>query len=832
METSSYCGYTENPYPKSPNPPMGVTFKGKAKSFLDAHEKLRLMLTNGKGKVFSTNGKNWKILDVKSLPTILDAIVEVESKGNVNLKIYCKNKKKSATIELRKLPDFEYDAVEAMQKTMKDFLDSNDDESNEIKKSLVTSKPKLFQCDICNWESKFSSELRNHMKTLHPENKSYKCQFCEKTFLSKKEYEAHMNIHKCVHCQLCFKTETEIENHIRCFHKGDKKRFNTSPSNSPPMKRLNQHIELMDVDHDVSEDLMDIEIEASAVVTRLKELQIKKLESRIVELEKQLKNKEDKKNQALSRNIFNVHKMHLPLLRGFERGYKIKGDGACFVNAASVHLYNNEKESKNLKKVINQHLIENSDFYCDQIVFPFEEQIGVGNKAKIVTINNKDEMMTFLKSEDALLVFGNFHDMTALANIFNINISVFSYRNTEEGNWIEISPNYSVVSKDVKKLGRCIKDMYLYHSVENHFDLLVKDPVETFSQQKEKENVVSFVNEKMLMEVEPSDIAKDLCEEIVLLKDKQNGKKSNHVVLSKDYKCCDCEQVFKSEAILKIHMTENHKPEVSFECESCKQIFKSEGIMNAHVKENHSSLKLYSCKFCNLELQTQNDLILHEVSHKSEWNCEDCSFQANDVNELMKHLKETGHQPCKEIDKRNLFKDYRQCYTCRSEFDGYITLMDHRKEAHPSNKKCRNYPNSCRFGVKCWYLHEDTDSNREVNNVIEGSFKCIECDEEIIERRDFMVHKKSKHPQSVLMCEKFKRGECTRNDSSCWFKHDVNAGERSTNNLPIQVFHKSHNVTVPPDHIAEILQTVTQICKKMEVLEGDIQILQKEKLRQ
>lgn len=81
-------------------------------------------------------------------------------------------------------------------------------------------------------------------------------------------------------------------------------------------------------------------------------------------------------------------------------------------------------------------MIENWDFYSDQVVFPFEEQIGVGNKAKTVIINNKDEMMTFLKSEDALLVFGNFHDMTALANIFNINISVFSYRNPEEGNWI------------------------------------------------------------------------------------------------------------------------------------------------------------------------------------------------------------------------------------------------------------------------------------------------------------------------------------------------------------------------------------------------------------
>ena len=276
-----------------------------------------------------------------------------------------------------------------MQKTMKDFLDSNDDESNEIKKSLVTSKPKLFQCDICNWESKFSSELRNHMKTLHPENKSYKCQFCEKTFLSKKEYEAHMNIHKCVHCQLCFKTETEIENHIRCFHKGDKKRFNTSPSNSPPMKRLNQHIELMDVDHDVSEDLMDIEIEASAVVTRLKELQIKKLESRIVELEKQLKNKEDKIIPALSRNIFNVHKMHLPLLRGFERGYKIKGDGACFVNAASIHLYNDEKESKNLKKVINRHLIEIRTSTVTRLFFHLKNKLVSAIKLRLLLLTTR-----------------------------------------------------------------------------------------------------------------------------------------------------------------------------------------------------------------------------------------------------------------------------------------------------------------------------------------------------------------------------------------------------------------------------------------------------------
>ena len=67
IDSSDYCGYTEKTYPSTQNPPMGVTFKGKAKSYLNAHEKLSEIVGKGKGKVFTTDGQKWKILDVKSL---------------------------------------------------------------------------------------------------------------------------------------------------------------------------------------------------------------------------------------------------------------------------------------------------------------------------------------------------------------------------------------------------------------------------------------------------------------------------------------------------------------------------------------------------------------------------------------------------------------------------------------------------------------------------------------------------------------------------------------------------------------------------------------------
>ena len=82
----------------------------------------------------------------------------------------------------------------------------------------------------------------------------------------------------------------------------------------------------------------------------------------------------------------------------------------------------------------------------------------------------------------------------------------------------------------------------------------------------------------------------------------------------------------------------------------------------------------------------------HAIENFQEWNCDSCPFQANEAEELMNHLKATTHQPSPVIDKKNLYKEYKRCYTCDLEVDGYVNLMNHRKELHPSKKKCRNFP--------------------------------------------------------------------------------------------------------------------------------------------
>jgi hypothetical protein len=134
----------------------------------------------------------------------------------------------------------------------------------------------------------------------------------------------------------------------------------------------------------------------------------------------------------------------------------------------------------------------------------------------------------------------------------------------------------------------------------------------------------------------------------------------------------------------------------------------------------------------------------------------------------MKHLKITSHQPNLRLeDKRKIFQDYKQCYTCKMDSDGFFNLMNHRKTVHPSNKKCRNFPGSCTFGNDCWYVHNKQTEPEESEN----NFKCDLCKENIIGRSSFMKHRKTHHPEYVPSCDKFGEDQCSRGNQERWFDH-------------------------------------------------------------
>ena len=146
----------------------------------------------------------------------------------------------------------------------------------------------------------------------------------------------------------------------------------------------------------------------------------------------------------------------------------------------------------------------------------------------------------------------------------------------------------------------------------------------------------------------------------------------------------------------------------------------------------------------NLDLKNHM-LKKHTKVNSDEWNYNYCPFQFNDASSLINHLKMSSHQPSKELDKKKTFQEYKQCFTCKMEFDGYYNLMNHRKIVHPSSKRCRNFPKSCTFGKECWYVHSEEPMDIDESPAAKANswnFKCNLCDEIIDERRDFMKHKK------------------------------------------------------------------------------------------
>ena len=110
----------------------------------------------------------------------------------------------------------------------------------------------------------------------------------------------------------------------------------------------------------------------------------------------------------------------------------------------------------------------------------------------------------------------------------------------------------------------------------------------------------------------------------------------------------------------------------------------------------------------------------------------------------------------------------------------------------------------------------------EFNEANTWNFKCNICDEKIIERRDFMAHKKTKHGETVLACQNFLLGKCSRSEESCWFKHVPNQDNTHSSN---QVFQKVPQSPFPPDQLSVMVNMLNRLCSKVEDMERKFQDL-------
>ena len=465
-------------------------------------------------------------------------------------------------------------------------------------------------------------------------------------------------------------------------------------------------------------------------------------------------------------------------------------------------------------------------------------------------------MLEFLRSDESLYVYSNHQELQATANLYNINIHIFTYGGDSD-RWTEIVPDAEMVAEVDARVGKLIPDMVLYHSQDTHYDLLVKEDsrlallgllagaASINSQTEKTENEVKIDNvetnennfcenfewkivthKKKGMRIQPNQSEK-------LLEEGQDNTE-NQVTVEEDMDIMVAKQLClnKTNPQDLLNVVTN-KPTKMYECDRWDSKLESHGLLIAHLQE-HKDLQKFPCLICDQSFESKSEVEKHvtekhDTVNTDQWNCKNCPFQAYDALELMNHLKESGHQPSVQVEKKKVFLDYKQCYTCKSEFDGFHNLMNHRRDVHPSNKKCRNYPTSCTWGHSCWWKHQEPMDIDLVPDVRTWNFKCDLCDEKFIERNDFIMHKKKNHNNLIPPCEKFLKGECSRAEDRCWFNHgakvdDVQIGSLNSPSNE-QVFHKAPQNSIPPDQATTILQTMKTLCMKVEKMEKKFQEL-------
>ena len=822
-------------YPNSDEEPMGLTIKGNTREYICAH--LNILNSIAKGKTFTVGNDKFKIAQASKKKGVVNCTVilnsENEDTGKADLKVYepSKNKKKGATIEIRKISDFEFSYVEKLSQMIAFLLDQF---LNEEERKKCSKAEGNFVCDVCKLETKSEPALKRHKKRLHSNDEQSKnCiddltyEFCSFKTKSRATLVVHKRVnhrneslpvakkrlassYSCSKCNSTFKTEEKMDEHMKFQHElllSSKKSDTNSPTSSPPRKRVTTD----DIQNDVIKEKVDtvddcetinISLRLAALESKHKEFEdridhlmqqrrldsetIDKLNERIVYLELQMAQKDGE--------FFEVKPEHIPHLKGFRFFQRAIGNGRCLENCLALQLYQNQDKAVDIKKDVHTHMTDNWDYYTEKVGYPFHEQVGVGKNAEEIVINNSEEMKAFLKSDKSLLAYSNFHTLLAMANFFKISIHIFTHKK-EKSYWSVVHPDMDfVMSSNVN--AKKNRDLFLYHSFDNHYDLLVhsddvlKVKVNAFPDGEK----IEFANEDRSISEKSDMISKDrdieeLLQEVISCDDDVTMEERNLEETSSkksEFVCTGCEAIFASQEEVMNHKRDSH---TEFKCYICERIFKTKVEMKNHISGFH-----------------KDDV---------EIGCSDCVFEAKEALDLNEHLAIMKHK----VSLNRKDKNYERCYTCDLAVDGYWSLMNHRKEYHPSNKKCKNFANGiCQFGIKCWYVHEedmmDTDDTLEKKV---NKFECYVCGSSFTTKDEVKKHRKMNHSSLVAVCEKYLKGTCSRSENFCWYKHESNAKiQQKSMEKNIQNFPCSQPQALPPECLVQMMEALEGLGSKVE----------------
>ena len=169
------------------------------------------------------------------------------------------------------------------------------------------------------------------------------------------------------------------------------------------------------------------------------------------------------------------------------------------------------------------------------------------------------------------------------------------------------------------------------------------------------------------------------------------------------------------------------------------------------------------CYLCKKEFNKKSEFRNHVlVNHQSDYNCQECDFQAGASKIILsKHMNLRHRQ---ESEQTN---DTLKCDECNMHFSSKWSCNNHKRDKHEMKKDCIFFnQGSCRFPETCWNRHIKENSAKEPAG-IEKPIECFVCKKIFKTKYEMMLHRKSNHPEKVRDCNN--PDNCVF--TNCWYIH-------------------------------------------------------------
>ena len=292
----------------------------------------------------------------------------------------------------------------------------------------------------------------------------------------------------------------------------------------------------------------------------------------------------------------------------------------------------------------------------------------------------------------------------------------------------------------------------------------------------------------------------------------------------KPHKCSLCERSFSQKRSLKIHMVSVHGRKESFYCTSSESTFDEKDSLKSHTDSVHERKKPFNCNSCDSTFEDNDSLKSHtELVHgrKESFNCTSSESTFDEKDRLKIHV-ESAHGG-KNDEKSNIWSHFEiladdpthvKCLKCKRKLSNssikalkkHLTTNKHKSKLadHICNDCSEEFSNKENLEYHIFISHKiqddivkinttfetiqkqdvvnsinnNTVSSSELDKISETSFeihvnyKCTNCTEAFLSKKNLETHIGMCHDNSILETihehqdEKKKLLKCTSCDST------------------------------------------------------------------